>query len=408
MRSRPVGPRVTGLVRRTSWLMLGAAIGLAAVVLTVSVAQLLTLVVPGPDWPLIVCSLAAIPLLGLLPGIRELETTAARSLLGVEEPLVLPDEPRPEHRLRTVGWVTVHLVTGLGVAVLIFAGLPGAVAVLVAAASGAPVELLGLALPTDRPGTGTAIGAAAVICFVVPLVATWATGLGVRRLAPWFLGPTWRDQWELAEARLAAETTHTRLARELHDGIGHALTIISVQATAARRAGEPQATERGLQLIEQTAHDALSDLDSVLGLLRDGEPVSRRPEPDLAELATLIDRHREAGMSIDLVTPTADDLSGLPGTVSRLAYRVVAEGLTNAERYAGAGSVRVVFRSGADLLLVEISSPPGRALPAGRRGHGLPALVDQVRLIGGRLDAGPDPGGWWRLIASLPHGRRRG
>lgn len=399
-----------GFVRRTSWLMVGAAIGLAAVALAVALAQVAAPLLPDPDWPWSALLLLAIPLLGLLPGIRELEVTAARSLLDVRAPLVLPDRPRLEHRVRTVAWVGVHLAGGLAVAVLVFGVLPGAVATLGAALTGTPLEVAGAVLPAGPLTTRVLVGAAAVLAAALALLACVAAGRTAGRLVPRFLGPTWRDQWELAEARLATEAAHTRLARDLHDGIGHALTIISVQATAARRTGDRAATERGLQVIEATARDALGELDGVLGLLRDGELARRRPDPTLRELPAVFGQHRQAGMR--LTSPSDDDLAGLdaalPEAISRVAYRVVAEGLTNAERYAAPGPVEVLVDADHGRLELGVASvvEPGRV--SGRRGHGLEVLDEQLRILGGTSTAGPDPDGRWWLRARLPLGTFRG
>jgi signal transduction histidine kinase len=399
-----------GFVRRTSWLMVGAAIGLAAVALAVALAQVTAPLLPGPDWPWLTLLLLAIPLLGLLPGIRELEVTAARSLLDARASLVLPDRPRLEHRVRTVAWVGVHLGGGLAVAVLVFGVLPGAVATLGAALTGTPLEVGGAVLPTGSSGTRVLVGAAAVLAAVLALLGCVAAGRAAGRLVPRFLGPTWRDQWELAEARLATEAAHTRLARDLHDGIGHALTIISVQATAARRAGDREATERGLQVIEATARDALGELDGVLGLLRDGEVAQRRPDPTLRDLPAVFGPHRQAGMR--LMTPSDGDLAaldaGLPEAVSRVAYRVVAEGLTNAERYAAPGPVEVRVDTDHGRLEIGVASVIGPGQRSGRRGHGLEVLDEQLRILGGTSTAGPDPDGRWWLRARLPLGTLRG
>ena len=385
--------------------MLGAAIALAAVILAIGVTQLLSLAVPGAERGLLVAACLAIPLLGLLPGIRELEITAARSLLDVGQPLLLPDPLRAEHRVRTVGWVTLHLVSGLVVGVLLFAALPGAVSVIAAAAAGAPLDLAGIVVPTDRSGRRVPAAVIAAMVAVASLAAAWATPYLARSLASWFLGPTWHDQWQLAQARLADEAAHARLARELHDGIGHALTIISVQATAAGRAGDRDSTERGLRVIEETAHDALAELDSVLGLLRDGAGSARHPEPDLRDLPSLLERHRGTGVQL----PVGVGVPGaIPATVSRLAYRVIAEGLTNAERYADPGSVELELAVHAERLQIGVTSTGSRARPPGRRGHGLQVLADQVAVLGGECRAGTGPDGRWHLDARLPTGAGRG
>jgi hypothetical protein len=120
------------VVLRTAWLLVGAAIGLAALLLLVGLAQV---VVPSTPWPLVVLFLLPVALIGLLPGVRELEVTAAGALVGVTGDLVTPEHPRAGHRWRTVAVVTYHLAAGLLAAVLLIAVLPAAVALAAAAAA---------------------------------------------------------------------------------------------------------------------------------------------------------------------------------------------------------------------------------------------------------------------------------
>ena len=130
------------------------------------------------------------------------------------------------------------------------------------------------------------------------------------------LGPTSADRLEVALTRLQAESEHTRLARELHDGIGHALTIIGVQAAAGRRAlaRDPDQAGSALSSIEDASRSALEELDDMLGLLRDTE-AARSPEPDLDRLSTLVSRYRSAGM--ELVIDSAESWGRFRGWCRR-------------------------------------------------------------------------------------------
>ena len=184
--------------------------------------------------------------------------------------LVTPRRLRSDHRLRNVAWVDLHVVFGGLAATALALGVPTAAADL----------RWWWAVPAS-------LGLVAAVVLI---------GLLLYRLAPWFLGPTWRDRLDLAEQRLAREVEHQRLARDLHDGVGHALSAISLHAAAARRA---LARDRGdaassLQLIEESARGALDELDTTLGLLRDGA-VRARPEPGLEALDALVRTHRELG-----------------------------------------------------------------------------------------------------------------
>ena len=415
MTGRTGGTRAVLL--RTVWLFVGAAIGLAAVLLTLSMAAVITTAtgISGPG--LTVACLVPIPALGLLPGVRELETTAARSLLGVTTDLVAPARPRAEHRIRLVLLVALHLLLGLLAAALLVAGVPAAVLLAVSGGRGAPFEVAGAALPLwPTPVTVAAglIGVGAALLGVVGLGRL--SRAAVQRL----LGPSAADRLTVALARLAAEAEHTRLARELHDGIGQALTVIGLQAAAGRRLldREPRRAEDALETVEVTARTALSELDAMLGLLR-REEVDPRRGPGLDQLPRLIETFRAAGLEVvcadDDVGAETDpggpvpSPTSLPWLVSSTTYRIVAEALTNASRYAGPGPVRVKVVHDRDRLRVEVRSPLGRG--AGWRrssgGRGLVGLRERIGVLGGELDVGPAGAEWW-VRAAVPLGRRRG
>ncbi|HEX8510105.1 MAG TPA: histidine kinase [Propionibacteriaceae bacterium] len=398
-----MGSRLRWAVLRTVWLLVGAAIGLAAVLLLFSFA---TVVHPGaarPPWLLVALCLAPALLIGLLPGTRELEVTSARTLLGVTSELVQPAAPRAEHRWRTVLTVIVHITAGLLSAVLLVGLAPGAVVLAVANSQGRSEILTDIRLPLVSAPL-------AVLLALVVMVGCLLGTYGLGQLAAWccarLLAPTAADRLEVAMARLQAESEHTRLARELHDGIGHALTIIGVQAAAGRRvlSRDPHGANDALTSIESTSRQALDELDGMLGLLRD-ETASRAPEPDLHQLPKLLDAHRSAGMELVVL---AEPVPSLPRLVSTTAYRIVAEALTNAQRYAGAGPVRLRLTRAGDRLAVEVRSPlPEHAHKRMGTGRGLTGIAERVALFGGSVVAGAD-GSDWALHAEIPTGVARG
>jgi signal transduction histidine kinase len=383
---------------RVAWLMVGAAIGLAAVLLLAGLAQVL---VPGRGWvtgTVTAVLLLLVALLGLLPGVRDLEVTAARTLLGVRTELVLPDQPTGTHRWRTVVTVLTHLAVGLLAGLLLVGVLPALVASAVAQVRGEPVRLAGRTfapLPALLAVTTTVVGVALV------LLAVAALGRLSARAVARLLGPTAEDRLVVALARLEAEAAHTRLARELHDGIGHALTIIGLQAAAGRRVldTDPRRTEEALATIEDTTRGALTELDDLLGTLR-SSTVVRETVPGLDRLDALLSTFRDGGMAV--VSEVAP-LPWLPQLTSSTAYQVVAEGLTNAARHAGPGPVRVCVRTTPTALHVRVDSPlpAARAEPTGDRGLGLTGVAERVRVLGGTSGAGPD-GAVWVLTAELP------
>ncbi len=390
------------LVLRTAWLFLGAAIGLAAVLLALSVAAVLDPLTTAPAWFLNAACLTPLLLLGLLPGVRELEVTAARSLLGVRRELVAPARPTGTHRALTASWAVLHLAGGLLTAVALVGVVPGAVVTAVTAGRG---ESLTVGTATV-PGARSLAGAVALVAVCLAIVlgcgaVAWLLGVLAARVAPSFLGPTPADRLEIVEARLAAEAEHVRLARDLHDGIGHALTIIAVQAAAGRRTldADPESTSRALAAVEDTSRHALEDLDNVLSVLRDpaGPPV---PEPGVDRLEALVRTHRDAGMA---VTVEVSKLPVLPAMVSSTVYRVAAEGLANAHRYAGTGDVLLVVASFHDSLEVTIGSrrPGALTRPRSGGGRGIAGLRERVIALGGSVTAGPI-GDQWRLRATIP------
>src|SRR5690606_28789379 len=244
------------VVRWFAWHMLGAAIGLALALLVLGLLGVLTdtgasAATGGPPAPVVaLVVVAAAVALGLVPGARELEVTAARALLGTDDELVSPARPRLAHRVRTAGWVVLHLATGLVVAFALFALVPAAVVIGAEAVAGRSV---GSTVPPPASGGEAVVRVAACVAGgLLALGATWPLGAAASALAGRVLGPTPADRMETALARARREAEHTRLARELHDGIGHALTVVSVQAVAGRRVvtADPEAAAGALAAIE--------------------------------------------------------------------------------------------------------------------------------------------------------------
>jgi signal transduction histidine kinase len=401
------------LARRFAWHMLGAAIGLALALL---VYGLLNTAVTGlPGWVVVLVAVAAAVGLGFVPGARELEVTAARALLDVDDELVVPAEPRPAHRVRTAAWVVLHLVTGMFVGVCLFAVLPGSVLVGIEAVAG---RSFGSEVPVPTGTLEVALRlATCVVAGVLALVATWPLGAAASALAGRVLGPTPYDRMETALARARREAEHTRLARELHDGIGHALTVVSVQAAAGRRvvAANPGAAADALAAIEDTARSALAELDQLLAVLRD-DADGPREVPERGEgtswgggasfalapaLDDVVSAHRRAGLdlSAEIGLP-----AGLPALLSRTVQRIVTEALTNAHRHGAPGPVRLTVGHDGDRVLIEVVNPVRAGSRPGRRpygGRGLSGIRERVALFGGTAEAGPD-GGSWVLRATLP------
>ncbi|MGK3200082.1 sensor histidine kinase [Amycolatopsis sp. MEPSY49] len=251
------------------------------------------------------------------------------------------------------------------------------------------------------------------LAFGIALCWTLGEFVGARRAydveveARLHLLETERDQ----ATRIAVAEERGRIARELHDVVAHAVSVMVVQADGASYAIEssPELAQRALQTISETGRGALGELRRLLDVLRsddaDGEP--RVPQPDAHAIADLADRMRTAGVPVEL---EADDLGDLPAGVSLGIYRIVQESLTNTLKHAGRGamaSVRV-HRTG-DLVEVLVSDDGAGRVPqlAGSAqrlpgGNGLIGMRERAHVYGGTLDVGPAPGGGWQVRAELP------
>lgn len=387
------------LVLRTAFLLLGAAIFVAFLLLQISVGTILSTILPLP----VAVAIVALPPLfvGFLPGLRDVEVAAARTLLGVNGDLISPPEPGWDHRWRSALWVLLHLILGGLLGLALVAGVPILISFAVSAiADPAPLGTMRfMPVPEGAAEVALFVLAVLIICGIIVVLVVMA-GLWLAALAPTLLGPTWRDRLEVAHQRLLSETEHRRLARDLHDGVGHALSIISLQAVAGRRVLEtkPDKSAASLQTIETVARQALDDLDHMLGVLRD-DPAPRAPERGLADLPTIFEAHRQIGMNLEA---TVDEGLELPALLSTTTYRIVSEALTNAQRYAGTGPVRAEVGRIQDRLVIDVCSPlrPGRRSRA-RGGRGLAGIGERAALFGGEVRSGPD-GDTWVLHAELP------
>jgi signal transduction histidine kinase len=206
-----------------------------------------------------------------------------------------------------------------------------------------------------------------------------------------------------ANARMAAAEERMRLARELHDVVGHSVSVMVVQAGAERLAiGEERPeTREALLAIERTGREALAEMSRLLGLLRkEGEGLALAPRPRLAQVDALVQSVRDAGVPIRL--SVEGERSSLPPGVDVSAYRILQEALTNVVKHAGPAEVSVVVRYGIREVEVEVTDD-GRGPVAGNgAGYGLAGMRERVELHGGTLEAGPGTRGGFVVRARLP------
>jgi signal transduction histidine kinase len=253
----------------------------------------------------------------------------------------------------------------------------------------AAAELVGRASPTDL------------------LVIGWL-------LFPWAVGTVLRYRGE-AYARIRAdeESRHAyeesratyeerlRIARDVHDVVGHALAVINMQAGVALHVvgKQPQQAEVALTAIKRTSKDALDDLRSTLAVYRQEPGAPRRPAPGIGQLATLI-----AESGVDAGLTVSGDAGELPAAVDVTAYRIVQESLTNVLRHAGPARAEVLIDHRPGELVIEVTDDGLGATATGSAGHGLAGMRERVAAVRGTIEAGPRPEGGFTVRASIPVG----
>ncbi|MEO3780401.1 sensor histidine kinase [Micromonospora sp. B11E3] len=199
------------------------------------------------------------------------------------------------------------------------------------------------------------------------------------------------------EARRRATEERLRIARELHDALGHHLSLINVQASAALHRPDPDRSTQALTAIKQTSKETLQELRTTLGLLRQESAAPAAPTPGLNRLYELVTTAGRSGLEIHTeLTETRP----LPPEVDLAAYRIVQEALTNVTRHAGATSAVIRIRPDHGDVLVEVEDD-GAGAP-GPPGNGILGMGERVRALSGSLSTGPGPDGGFRVCARLP------
>jgi signal transduction histidine kinase len=251
----------------------------------------------------------------------------------------------------------------------------------------------------------------------VPFALAWVLGDSIRTRRAYLAQLEERaarlEKEREAQSKVAVAAERARIARELHDVVAHNVSVMVVQADGAAYVMDtaPDQAKKALETISGTGRQALAEMRRLLGVLRTGEHEESGeyvPQPDVEQIDELIEQVRSAGLPVDFKvegTPRP-----LPSGVELTAYRIVQEALTNTRKHGGpnaGASVRLVyFDDGLGLLVEDDGKGAPHELceeggPDGK-GHGLIGMRERIGMVGGTLDAGPRPGGGFRISALLP------
>jgi signal transduction histidine kinase len=211
-----------------------------------------------------------------------------------------------------------------------------------------------------------------------------------------------RERDLLAREKVTEE--RTRIARELHDVVAHSVSVMIIQAGAARRTlrADPDAAVAALTTIEGSGREAMAELRRVLGVLRHADQADLAPQPSINSLHDLVADDLDLPIRLEV----CDDLGVLPPSVELTGYRVVQEALTNVRRHAGTVTkVDVRLCRVDDRLVIEVNDDGrGAAADVGPEGFGLIGMRERISTVGGTLEVGPHRGGGWHVRAELPVG----
>ncbi|WP_418959833.1 sensor histidine kinase [Streptomyces tritici] len=379
-------------------LLVGAAVGPVCVLvwpgITENLGRTLAACALVPVVPLL--------LLGLVPGVRRAEGIQALLLLVPDDPDAIGRGPARNlsDRWRTSVWLVLRCWWGLLVASVVAQLLSAAGTLATAPAVETSRTLLGVTVPGGHRYIWYVGLVPPLLLLAFAMVV--AAGDAQLALARRLLGPSTAERLAEAERRADRLLASNSLAGELHDSIGHALTVTVLHAGVARELldADRDAVIRALTAIEETGRRAMDDLERTLGYLKEGEPATRTVRPTLTDVGQLLEASRAAGVTVR--ASTAADVDAVPGVVSREAYRILQEALTNAMKHAPGSPVDVVVDVTDEQVRLSVANRLVEDAPAARgTGKGLRSVRERAALLGGRATAGADSGRW-TVSARLP------
>lgn len=380
------------------------------VLISAAVGPVCVLIYPGfsESLPRDLAASAVVPvplllLLGMVPAMRHVEGVQARLLLVPEDEGAIGLAPAKDlsARLRTSVWLVARVWWGLFVASVVaqLLSVTGALAALPAVER--TLTVLGVELRGGQERSWILVFVPLLLLFIAAIVV----GAGHVQLffAKWLLGPSTAERLADAERRADELLARNRLAGELHDSIGHALTATVLQASAARELidADRDFVVRALTSIEETGRRAMDDLERTLGYLKKAEqPSTRKVRPTLADIGQLLEASRASGAVVR--SRTAGDFAAVPGVVSREAYRILQEALTNAMKHAPGSPVDVVLDLTDERIELSVTNTVVEGTRQARgTGKGLRSMRERAALLGGRATAGSESGRWI-VSAHLP------
>jgi signal transduction histidine kinase len=277
-----------------------------------------------------------------------------------------------------------------------------------------------LTAPARRATAALALSAGGICAAVLYAVATephpnWGRSLpllGSQLVVPvgvWVVGRAVRARrdYESRAAQQVLTDERLRIARDLHDGVAHCLSVITVQASVAVHVADERPAEAGsaLSVIEATSREAARELRRMLGLLRDvdddpQDATRLEPAPTADRLAELADQARSAGVGVELRVGAG--LDAIPATIGLAVYRIVQESLTNVIKHAAPARCQVRVDRTDHAVDIEVTDDGDKAPTGHPPGHGLIGMRERVAVYGGEFTAAPLSGGGFRVHARLP------
>lgn len=372
--------------------------------------------------------------------IGRFERTQVNSLLGEDLPEIPPFEPPPaqyndhpyaarfgnwmhavfhdDYSWRALAWVGIRMVSGpvgFAAALIMYVVLGSLVL--------APLGMIWLRIPDEASWVSVwwLWGGPLAALVIAPLLVWPVRALAAlhRMAARWALGPSDAEEVRAATQRAERAEQQVRIDQELHDSIGHMITMNIVQAGAGAHVfdTDPEFSRQALRNIEERGRAAMSELDRIVAAIRGDDAGPRAPLPGLAEIRGLVEASRAAGVDIDgvVLADAVVSADAVAPSLGRAAYAIVREGVTNAAKHAPGARVHVHVTVEPDAVCMAVVNGP--AADGARRAHegapraeatatrrGLSGIRDRAALLGGRSLAGPTDTGGWEVLALLPTG----